>query len=188
MPITVGTFQVLRHLPDNYYYTVIGKILFDFSYMENLLRDCVYMLLRLDRKKGRIAVRSPRPAEILTMIEELMSELKYKTDVKTSELKKSLIKASNVRDMLAHGVWVNHPGSKLPVLQVISGSWVVEESEPKVKARLQPVSVETSTADLNRTALEIRFLSSVVESLRKNIVDQAGPLPEIPQQPVHRGQ
>lgn len=181
MAARVSTYPVIRQLPDEYY-PLIGKIMVDWSYLENLLRDSVYMLLHLDRKKGRIAVRSPRANEMITMIEELLDASSLSTKAKTKEIKKALTTVSAARDALAHGLWIKHDQTEIPVLQVVSGSFPVEEGKPSAKARLTPIAMATTPADLGKTLQDIRNLTGVIERLKDEIEGQTGPLPEIPQE------
>jgi hypothetical protein len=177
MAMKVGSFPVIRELPAEYY-PIIGRIMVDWAYLESLLHDSAYAMLRLNRVQGRLAVRSPRANEIVSMIEELMSLQSFKTTVNTKELKKALEKVSKARDALAHGIWVKHEATTTPVLQVISGSFQIEPGETAVKARINPVAMETSPTELKLTIRDIARLTEAVEALKRDVEAQAGPLPE----------
>lgn len=180
MAVTVETYPVLRELP-NSYYPVIGRIMVEWSYLENILRDCAYMLLRVSRKQGRIAVRSPRSNEVVTMIEDLMDLHNLSTRVNTRELKKALTKVNSARDALAHGLWVDHEGTDTPVLQIVSGSYPIEPGEPAVKARISPIAMETTPEELERTVHDIRRLTEAAEFLRADLEAKGLPSPDTPQ-------
>jgi hypothetical protein len=110
MTAEVGFFPVRRNLPDAYY-PVISEIIVQWAYLESLLRDCVYMLLRVSQRVGRVAVRSPRANEIVLMTEELMALRSFTARVNFKEYRKALVKVQALVTLwlMAFGLSVPRP-------------------------------------------------------------------------------
>ena len=105
------------------YSTEIGRIITRWAYLEAVLRTTAYLILRVGAKHGRVAVREPRVVDYVTMLQDLMHLESLKTRVDLKTLKKSLEEIEALRHKLAHGIWLKHPSTKLPVLQIVKGSY-----------------------------------------------------------------
>lgn len=114
------SYPVRRRLPRNYS-TEIGRVIARWALFESRLRALAYLLLDVSPERGRVAVRGGRVADYLTMLEDLMVLRGVAVTVKTSALKRPLSEVEAFRDRLAHGVWLRHPRTRTPVLQVTKG-------------------------------------------------------------------
>lgn len=152
----MATLPIAKGLPANYAAS-IGRIISRFSYAEWLISFITYRLLEIGPKHGRIAVRTPRVEDGITMIEQLMflNVIHTSTDVKA--LKKELKNIENERDMLAHGVWMRHPGFRTWHIQVIKGNWQPDPLSQPISRRIKPEGREIKMAYLKdlRKRLEL---------------------------------
>lgn len=170
LPFTtpMGVYPIRRKLPASYS-TEIGRIITRFSYAEHLLRRTTYRLLRLNPKQGRLAVREPRVEEHLTLIHDLaaLEGLHLETDWK--ELKRVTKELEVLRDRLAHGIWIKHPGTKTPVLQVLSGSNINTQQLHR-KPRIDPIAVPLTLAELRRATKAIDTTIDYLSALNRKVV------------------
>lgn len=167
----MGEYPVIVRLPVSYYRD-IGRIVFKWALLESVFRDTVYALLRLDRKRGRLAIRSSRPDEMVTLICDLMSLSGLTTTVETKPLIADLKLVKTARDHVAHGLWVRHPGTSNPVLQFTSGSFPEKPGAKAAKTRVYPQSMEVEPGDLGKTVRDIDILTATAEKLRDEIAEQ----------------
>lgn len=156
----MATLPIAKGLPTNYAAS-IGRIISRFSYAEWLISFIAYRLLEIGPKQGRVAVRTPRVEDGITMIEQLISlnMIRVSTDVKA--LKTLLKNIENERDMLAHGVWMRHPGFRTWHIQVTKGNWKPDPLSPPVSRRIKPEGRE----------IKIAYLKDLRKKLETAIVD-----------------
>ena len=142
--------------------TEIGRIITRFAFLESQLSKCIYMLLSLSPKQGRVAVRAGRIEDLLTTIEDLLyiSKLEVPTNIK--KIKTPLKNLERARDHFAHGVWVKYPGTKTPVLQITSGNSAISPGGASVKRRIEPAPAEVTLEDLKK---RVRALDSAVKAV-----------------------
>ena len=122
----MGEFPVRDQLPVSYYRD-IGRVIFHWARLENELKDVIYTLLSIGRIEGRIAVSTPRADQIVERIADLLSIKGLKTKVKLKEYQSAVQILRVGRDTIAHGIWVDHSGSKNPVLQRV-WAWSITAS------------------------------------------------------------
>ena len=115
----MATHPIRFRLPTSYN-TEIGRIIQHWALLEWRIRSIAYLLLDLDPKRGRVAVREVRINMYVTMIEDLSKIRSIKLDIDTKQLKKNLEKLAYLRNAIAHGIWVKHPQTLKPVLQIQS--------------------------------------------------------------------
>lgn len=151
------------------YSTEIGRIMTRWAFLEWRLRVVAYILLGVDHRLGRIAVREPRAADYLTMIQDIcmMRNITLKSDTKT--LRKELAECKESRDLLAHGIWIKHRGSKLPVIQKATGSYQEEPGQKRTKAKMAPKSMMVELAELKKLSKRIEIATSRIEKLREEV-------------------
>ena len=130
------TYPTRARLPAPYS-AHIGRVVTRWSLLHATLRQVGYALLQVNPKLGRVMVQEPRVADHVTMIEDAMTVLSLKTSVDTKELKKGLKTLDEIRNKLAHGVWVRHSQTSVPVLQDTRGTSVTEGGKP-IKAKINP--------------------------------------------------
>ena len=161
----MGEFPVRDQLPVSYYRD-IGRVVFHWARLENELKEVIYTLLSIGRKEGRIAVSTPRADRIVERIADLISIKGLKTKVKLKEYESAVEILRIGRDTIAHGIWVDHPGSKNPVLQRISGSISPQPGQKKAKARIFPGALDVEPGDLRTTAQQIEHLIGIALTLK----------------------
>ncbi len=164
----MGEFRVRDELPITYYRDM-GRVIFHWARLESELKDTIYTLLSVGRKEGRIAVRTPRADDIVQMIGDLLSIKGLKTKVKLKEYKSAVQTLRGARDNIAHGIWVDHPGSDHPVLQRTSGSISPEPGQKKVSARIFPSAMEVEPGNMRTTAEQIAYLIGIAVTLKAEV-------------------
>jgi hypothetical protein len=127
--------------------------------------------MQISPKQGRVAVRLGRIEDSLTAIQDLvhLSPIQVPEDVNIAGLKKPMKELEGWRDRLAHGVWVKHNNSAVPVLQVTSGSYQDYETNQKTKARIDPVAFGIDLTDLRKIAAKIEKGTRVIDTLGRAI-------------------
>ena len=137
------TYPVRYRLPTKYS-TAIGRMITRFAALEAALRNLIYALLELDPKMGRVAVRNPRIQESFTMIQDLMGLRSFTTTLDIKRLASDCKKLEQFRDKIAHGVWVRHSRSDLPILQVTAGTFPEKPGGKSIKGRIRPGAVNVT--------------------------------------------
>ena len=79
--------------------------------------------------------------------------------------------------MLAHGVWVLHEETKIPVVQLLTGTHPPAPGKRAIKAKIEPQSLEVSLQFLKNTTQNIEEFIKTIEHLRGEITAQLGPSP-----------
>ena len=138
---------VRKHLPVKHN-TESGRIITRWSYLEWQLRQLAYVLLGVNPKEGRLAVREPRVTDYLTMIQDLAELKRLQLRVDWKQLRRHLEELTNHRDRVAHGIWLKQPGFRVPCLQLTKGKWQPEPGKPAIRAKVNPVSVPITVGDL----------------------------------------
>lgn len=165
------TFPHWYRLPTNYS-TNIGRVVTRYAFFEAQLRHAIYLLLDIDVKAGRVAVRNPRLDDAITMILDLMAVKSIKTSIDLKFLRKECKKIESFRDKISHGVWVKHSGTKLPVLQVTAGSYARTQGGESVKARITPQALAIGPDDFKSFLRAIDIALEHVGMLRQEIHQQ----------------
>lgn len=176
----MGEFPVRDQLPVSYYRD-IGRVIFHWARLENELKDVIYTLLSIGRIEGRIAVSTPRADQIVERIADLLSIKGLKTKVKLKEYQSAVQILRVGRDTIAHGIWVDHSGSKNPVLQRVRGSISPKPGQKKASARIFPGALDVEPGDLRKTAQQIEHLIGIALALKEEMKTQTqGPQQESP--------
>jgi hypothetical protein len=130
-------WKVMLDLPDDLC-TEIGRVITAHAYLEFALTRTICLLLDIDLKAGRLAVRDTRAAERLEAVFDLaiLNGLAIDKD-HTKALRVAVEKASSERNELAHGVWFEGEGGQ-PHLRNTKGSWQPRGTEGKVKRAVKP--------------------------------------------------
>lgn len=174
----MNVYKITVDLPDKYA-ALLGAVIVHWSYQEQLLADLTNALLNIGPKHGRIAVRSPRADEYVSMIQQLMLLEKVTCDpVDLDQLGKDLKELQTIRDCLAHGVWFLEPNTGLPAVQRISGNWKPDPKGPKVARRITPegividekgfsVIIKALKATIGRTHKAHEEIAAKLEASRK---------------------
>lgn len=167
----MGMFPTRYRLP-NKYNTAIGQTITRFAALEAALRHFIYAMLDLERELGRVAIKNPRMKDSWAMVQDIMSIRGFHTKIDMKLLTKNCIELEGWRDKLAHGSWVKHTGSSIPVLQVTSGTFPDGPGGKSFKARIRPVAFAVSLPALRSYARGINGARNAVRALAKEIVPQ----------------
>ncbi|MBW8328060.1 MAG: hypothetical protein K0M48_02545 [Thiobacillus sp.] len=149
---------IIDRLPDEHL-ALIGEAITAWAVQEHELRLTVFVLLRLDPKRGRVAVRSTRSKDTVEMIADLMS-LSGLTSKTTNlrELVNVLDKIENRRNTLAHNIWMKNDQDVLFV-QSLAGVWPEKTAHGKLKRRVQPAGIP----------IPLESLRDLISALRQTI-------------------
>jgi len=161
--IQVGDYPVRRKLPVAYS-TAIGRIITRFALMESLIRTLTYTVLGIGDVQGRVAIRQRRVADDLTTIQDLAKLAKIDLEVDWVDLKKAAKKVESYRDRLAHGVWLKHDATDLPVLQDFSAAYTRGATAPQ-KPKLTPLAVPIRIDQLRNISANIEQLIDIFNLL-----------------------
>ena len=164
----MGPYLVRYRLPTKYS-TAIGRMITRFAALESALRNLIYALLELERKMGRVAVRNPRIDESFTMIRDLMGLRSFTTILDMKRLASDCKKMEQFRDKIAHGVWVRHPQSDLPVLQVTTGTFPEKPGGKSIKGRIQPAAFNVTLEDFRSHTRAVDFAYKTVMQLGREL-------------------
>jgi len=162
------TLPIVDQLPDEHL-VLIGELITAWAMQEHELRLTVYMLLGLDPKRGRVAVRSNRSKETVEMISDLMSLSGIASNTTNlRELGKRLDEIENRRNTLAHNIWVKDKQGVLFV-QSLTGSWPEKTAHGKLKRRIQPAGIPIPLEGLRDLVSALRQMIYQTRILRGEI-------------------
>lgn len=177
----------------------IGRLMVANAYLEYVLGEIVLDLLKLDQKRGRVAIRQPRAGDTYDMIKDLAEIEKISFSPEIENIRTSLNELSMKRDWLAHGIWVDDKKRGL-LLRITSGSWQpAPGTKGKIKRRILPevnkfgLREIKATLELNDviTAVIMKFrtkLNLALRLQRRTSLDKRERLllhPSLPLRPVH---
>jgi hypothetical protein len=155
------------------YYEKIGLVLTKWGMLEWRLRETLYAILQISPKHGRLTIGNPRANEILDRILDISSLDKISINLDTlAKLRKLTNDMLEVRNDLAHGVWLKHPKSDEPVLQKITGQYSVPGSSEKIKARIDPQGKTILPSEMDMMARNIGKMTLAVETIKAQIEEQ----------------
>ena len=158
---------IRRRLPRNYS-TEIGRLIARWALFESRLRALAYLLLDVGPERGRVAVRGGRVADYLTMLEDLMQLRGVGVTVRTKALKRPLTEVETFRDKVAHGVWLRHPRTRTPVLQVTKG----DLPDPSALRAAQSHPAAVTLGDLRRYVRTIDAAIRIADRMRAELLSQ----------------
>jgi len=167
-------FKPVKRLP-TMTAAAVGRILARWSYQEWLLTETAYKLLRLDPKEGRVAVREPRAADYVTMIEDLLRIHRITIKASLSELRKYLVLAENQRDRYAHGVWLRHPQTRELYIRRTKGNWRPDLREPKINRKIKPEALRVIPSKLTAVFHLIDVTVLMTEKIKTEIERKLAP-------------
>ena len=176
MKLQTGAHPTRFRLPAAYSME-IGRIITRWAFLESLLKRMAYSVLDVGQKEGRLAVREPRAADHMTMIEELLAVKGLAVAPDFKEIKDNLVPLERNRDALAHGIWVKHPATKIPVLQALKGKWS-HPAMPKTKRIIVPEGMPITLEALRANTKSIEAGCIVIMRLHRSIEAQLESLPQ----------
>jgi len=156
----------------------VGRIIVHWAYFEHYLQDIVWLLLDLDDKRGRVAVRDPRAEDRIDMIADLAALRGI--NLPTQELAKFKSRTKEIaalRDLLAHGRWVKHPNNHSFRVVRTRGNYPKDvRGDHSRKRRIDPEAIEPTVAGLRSIIDAIKGLIGGACSLKSNIEQQLASL------------
>jgi hypothetical protein len=170
------TLPIVQRLPDDYL-LLIGEVATAWAIQEYELKALAYLMLRIGPKRGRVAVRSPRPSEIVDMVGELMLIDGLKST--TIDLKKFATHLDEIevrRNTLVHNIWFKVEDRLL--VQSLRGAWPTNSGAPKVTRRIEPAGIPIGIALIADLVSAIRGAIRATLELRADIARQLAALPE----------
>ena len=166
----MNTYHITVDLPEKYA-SLIGAIIVHWSYQERLLADLTSALLNVSIKHGRVAVRSPRADEYITMIRQLMMlEGVECNSVNLNKLATHLRALDGIRNLVAHGIWFVDPTTEFPAVQNISGNWKPDPKGPKIARRIIPEGVVIDESGFRKIITSIKSTIQTTHSAHTEIV------------------
>lgn len=152
MKLQPGTHPTRFRLPPSYSME-IGRTISRWAFLEWRIKQIGYLLVfwpdppSKNPKVGRLVVREPRIDDYTTMIKDLMKLRRLSVSVNINAIHDGLKDLERNRDALAHGVWVKHSSTKIPMLQVLKGKWS-HPSKPKTKRIVDPEGIPITLKQL----------------------------------------
>lgn len=151
----------------------IGRAIVHWSFIEGQFRKMCYMLLQISMPHGRVAVRSPRADEHLSMIKQIIALDGYTVkSLDLDALSKSLRTLEKYRDLIAHGLWLRNPETGQLFVQDLSGTWKPEPNSPKVAKRIKPQGMAINASDLNALADQMKAVISAISMMHEELGPQ----------------
>jgi hypothetical protein len=170
-------YPVRRKLPVAYS-TAIGRIITRWAWLEWELRGVIYTLLNIGPKEGRLSVRAARASEYNTMIQDLMHVRRVslsphlKSGLKSA--KDAISHHGDLRNALAHGIWIKRDETPLPVLQVVGGDLFrqLKYPEPLPKSKIEPRALAFELPALKAISNDIELQIKFIQAIRRDIENQ----------------
>jgi len=166
----MGVYSVRTRLPAAHT-AQIGRFITRWAFLESKLRQVSYTMLQLSPKIGRLLVREPRAVDYVTMLEDAMSVMGLTTSIDLKNLKSGLGTLESFRDKLAHGVWVRHTKTAIPVLQDFSGKHPAGPEQGQ-KARIHPKGTAITATNIKDWATGTTNASKLILKWRAEILRQ----------------
>lgn len=136
------------------YYREIGRIMVYWAHIEFLLRRATHIAAGLDQKLGRVALMEPRPEGVPEHIRKVFLARHMVPPTFRKELKDEISKLYDWRNALAHGVWIDLPNIRYPVLQYTKGARKSLPDAPGkgVPHKVDPISYRLTVTQLKQMA------------------------------------
>jgi hypothetical protein len=163
----MNVLPIVPRLPDGHL-LLIGEVITTWALLEHELRLTVFLLLALDNKRGRLAVRSARAKETVDLIADLMHQSRVQsTTTRLDELAKILDQLENRRNTLAHNIWLKDQDGVLHI-QSLTDVWPQRDGK-RLKRRVMPAGIPISEDNLTDLVNAIRGSIKAVIRLRTEL-------------------
>lgn len=168
---------IVERLPQAYL-EAIGLFMTTWARLEHELRDLTFYVLDVDPKRGRTAIRTPRPKEMVEMVEELLllDGIREIKQIDMAALKSMMDEIEFRRNVFAHNIWLLAPDGKFAV-QNFRGSWPAANGV-KVRKRMLPEGKATELDDLTHVVDKTLELIGAVRAIRQEIAPQLAASPQ----------
>ena len=182
--VSVPGHPVTEDLPPSLF-REIGRVIVGFARLEYQLSQAIYVVLRLDRQSGRLAIREPRATDRLSLLLDLLQQRGVSFATDTDALEASLAASQRERNQLAHGVWGLSPIDGQPALSITHGQWRPFGTRERVRRILVPESIPFTVSDCRRTLGEIHKCMDLLGVLMDEVISLLPP-PSSLQTPIER--
>jgi hypothetical protein len=162
--VMAQVYPLVTDLPDDYT-RGIGLVMTHWAYVEHLLRKIAYQLVGVDVKRGRVAIRDPRPDDYIPMYRQLLRLNKDITidDQVFDDLPHALAVTRAERDLIAHGPWIKTAQGEYLVPKT-SGNWP-KSSGLKLTKRELPEGIVIVPQDLEGLRQNIAKIATALEAI-----------------------
>ena len=146
----------------------IGRITVRWAFLERYLKAIAWEFLGLDAPLGRIAVRDPKPKQLLEMIRDIAAQ--QQIGINEAALKSLLEKIEGVssdRDLITHGIWISTDQGWH--VQRTSGTWPKQplaDEAPIGRRRVYPQGVRMEAPELRTIWEKLDALLVLAKRLR----------------------
>lgn len=167
-------FEPIKSLPAKYA-VVLGRIsvLWAETYWRSL--QIVYLLLAIDQKQGRVAVREPRASDISGVIADLLELKKMKVSFNLKDFGKLLTTCEDERNLYTHGVWITKSRQTGIFVQRTSGVWESNTPIQGRKRRLTPQAIPTTLRKLETLKTNMETALSIAKDMYMEIYHELNP-------------
>jgi hypothetical protein len=160
----------------------IGRVIFFQSYVEWRLGLIIYDILSGTKILGQLVANDSRTMDQFDLICDLVSLKNVKTGVDLIRLRKFMVSASTQRDLLAHGIWVKDPKTKVFLLRLVKGGWKpVKKKKVRTKQSRSPRAQKYGIEECRSLNQLINGIILTVDELYSDTLGQ----PAASQQKLH---
>jgi hypothetical protein len=151
-----GLAPITHGLPSNIAAS-IGRTLVRHTYMESLQRKVLNLLLEISIKQSRLVVRIPQPKQFPNLVQTLLQYhgLYPKVKINYNDLGAAIDAADRARNALAHSLILKNPQGPGYLIQLVRGSWELDQDVFSVTRALQPQTVALHRAYLSARRKEV---------------------------------
>jgi hypothetical protein len=178
-----GHSQALFEL-DPARYAGIGEVVTKFAALEFNLTQIMYMLVGVDRRIGRLAIKTDRAGDILVIIRDLMALKKMKLQPPTNDYRERFRDAAEFRNLVAHGSWVVSRIDCSPKILETRGNSAYPENGSPINRRTRP---EGRALGPTEFAIEIKKLDDLwteTSALGMAVIAELGITPQSLRPPI----
>jgi hypothetical protein len=144
----------------------IGRVIVRYANLEHRLNDVIYLLVDVDPKRGRLAVREPRATDRLEIIRDLVELTQMRITVDLKSVAKILEPVQRKRDQLAHGIWLRDPTTKDIYLRLTRGTWQpIKGQRGKTSRSVTPEGIIFGVDECRELAQSISEAAETIEFL-----------------------
>lgn len=172
-PSQLRTAKVVLRLPRRYL-EAIGLVVANWARLETELLSTAYLLLRLDKKRGRLIYSPNRAHEIVNTISDLLGlEAVSVTSVDLKKLEGNLKTLKSRRDLVAHSIWLHGP-KRTYMVQSTAGA--VSINGTSVKRKVRPEGIPATPNDLHALADDVFQATLEAVRLRQELQEKLSEL------------
>lgn len=157
------------------YSTEIGRFITRWAHLEWTLSETLYMLMGLNPKLGRIAVREPSIDAHLTMMQSIANLRGIAVSVNWGKLKTIMKNMESFRNKIAHGIWLKDPSSKWPTIRLVKGTYIPKQGAKPVDARISPASLPVPFSELKNAVRGIDHANQMATAIKREVEAQVSP-------------